>query len=413
MHRVNPFETAKKQLDQAAKIADFDPKYIERLKVPDRYVEVSIPVVMDNGEQKIFTGFRSQHNNARGPYKGGTRYFEQVNLDEIRALSFWMTFKNAVVNIPFGGGKGGIIFDPKKVSPAELERITRGYVQKIFHLIGPEVDSPGPDVGAGSQVMDWIMDEYSKLSGKKQFAASTGKSLDQGGSEGREEATGYGGGVILREVLSKNLIQPIKKTIAIQGFGNVGTFLAKSVHELGWRIVALSDSKGGVFNDQGIDLEQAAQHKKATGSLKDLAGTRNITNEELLELDVDILVPAALENVLTAENANRIKAQMIFEMANGPTTPEADEIFNQKKKIIIPDILANSGGVATSYYEWYQNMHQEKWPVDEVLSKLHTLMVQAFNDVFAVQQKYQTSFRNAAYILGAERIINTIKNKGV
>src|SRR3989344_2620595 len=330
MHRVNPFETAKKQLDQAAKIADFDPKYIERLKVPDRYVEVSIPVIMDNGEQKIFTGFRSQHNNARGPYKGGIRYSEQVNLDEIRALSFWMTFKNAVVNIPFGGGKGGIIFDPKKVSEAELERITRGYVGKIFNLIGPELDCPGPDVGTSAQIMDWIMDEYGRLSGKEQLAVATGKTLEHGGSNGREEATGFGGGVILREVLSKNLISSDRKTIAIQGFGNVGSYLAESVRELGWKIVALSDSKGGIYNESGINLAAAEAHKKKTGALRDFEHSKNISNEELLELDIDVLVPAALENVFTMENAPKIKATMIFEMANGPTTPEADEIFNKK-----------------------------------------------------------------------------------
>jgi len=405
----NQFENAKKQLEIAAGIANFDPNLIERLKFPDRYVEVSIPIVLDNGEQKIFTGFRSQHNNARGPYKGGTRYFEQVSLDEIRALSFWMTFKNAVINIPFGGGKGGIIFNPKNFSKQERERITRGYVQKIFHLIGPEIDSPGPDVGAGSEVMDWIMDEYSKLSGKKQLAASTGKTIENGGSKGREEATGFGGGVVLREVLSKNLISSERKTMAIQGFGNVGTFLAESVRELGWKIVALSDSKGGVYNENGIILSEAAAHKKKTGSLQGLASSKNITNGELLELDVDVLVPAALENVFTAENAEKIKAKMIFEMANGPTTPEAEEILNKNKKVIIPDILANSGGVATSYFEWYQNMHNEKWTTEKVLEKLGKLMSQAFNDVHAVQQKYNTTFRNAAYILALERIQIEVK----
>lgn len=406
----NPFENAKRQLDLAASIAKFDPNLVERLKFPDRYVEVSIPVMMDDGKQKIFTGFRSQHNNARGPYKGGTRYFEQVSLDEIRALSFWMTFKNAIVNIPMGGGKGGIIFDPKKVSKRELESITRGYVQKIFHLIGPEVDSPGPDIGAGSEIMDWIMDEYSRLSGKKVLAASTGKSIGNGGSNGRAESTGFGGGVVLREVLSKKFISTERKTIAIQGFGLVGTFLAESVRELGWKIVALSDSRGGIYNENGIDLGEAEAHKKKTGALQDLQGSKNISNSELLELDVDVLVPAALENVLTLENAHKIKAKIIFEMANGPTTPEADEILNKNGKIIIPDILANSGGVATSYYEWYQNIHNEKWTTEEVLKKLEKLMSQAFVDVYTVQQKYKTTFRNAAYILALERIKEKIKS---
>jgi glutamate dehydrogenase (NAD(P)+) len=413
MANINPFETAKKQLESAAKIAQSDPNLIAQLKLPDRYVEVSIPVIMDNGEQKIFTGFRSQHNNARGPYKGGTRYFEQVSLDEIRALSFWMTFKNAVVNIPFGGGKGGIIFDPKKVSKAELERITRAYTDKIFHLIGPQVDCPGPDVGTSAQIMDWIMDEYSKLSGQKQLAVTTGKTLDHGGSEGREAATGFGGGVVLREALSKKLIASDRKTIAIQGFGNVGTFLAESVKELGWKIVALSDSKGGIYNESGLDLKQAEAHKKQTGALRDLSGSKNISNEELIELDVDVLVPAALENVFTAENADKIRAKMIFEMANGPTTPEADEVFAKKNIVVIPDILANSGGVATSYYDWYQNLHNEKWTEKEVLDKLHKLMTDAFAEVFAVQQKYKTTFRNAAFILAINRIAQAIKDQGI
>ena len=402
---INPFETAKAQLDKAAAAANLDSDLVERLKVPDRYVEVSIPVVMDNGEQKIFTGFRSQHNNARGPYKGGIRFHPEVNLDEVRALSFWMTFKNAVVGVPFGGGKGGIVFDPKKVSLAELEKISRGYVQKISRLIGPELDVPAPDVNTNSQIMDWMVDEYAKLTrDKNALACFTGKSLGNGGSEGRQEATGFGGGVVLREILAKNLIQAKRKTIAIQGFGNVGQFIAEAVASLGWKIVALSDSKGGIYNETGLNLQAAGEHKKQTGALKDFSGSANITNAELLELGVDVLIPAALENVLTAENAERVKAPLIFEMANGPTTTEADEIFQNSGKIVIPDILANSGGVATSYFEWYQNMHREKWSREQVLDKLKSLMIQALADVFTVHKKYQTSFRSAAYILAAERL---------
>src|SRR3989344_5077735 len=247
---TNPFETAKAQLAEAAKIASFDANYIERLMIPDRYVEVSIPVIMDNGSQRIFSGFRSQHNNVRGPYKGGIRYHDLVNLDEVRALSFWMTFKNAVVNVPFGGGKGGVVFDPKQVSKKELEKISRGYVRKLYHVLGPDVDVPAPDVNTNPEIMDWMVDEYEKLAGKPALAAFTGKSVDKGGSEGRESATGFGGGVVLREILGKNLIPAARKTLAIQGFGNVGTFLAESVKDLGWKIVALSDSKGGVYNEQ-------------------------------------------------------------------------------------------------------------------------------------------------------------------
>ena len=401
---TNPFETAKAQLEGAAKIAKLDPDLIQRLKVADRYVEVSIPVVMDNGEQRIFTGFRSQHNHARGPYKGGIRFHPEVSLDEVRALSFWMTFKNAVVSVPFGGGKGGVVFDPKKVSPAELEKISRGYVQKIYRLIGPEIDVPAPDVNTNSQIMDWMVDEYSKLTGLEQLAAFTGKSLGNGGSEGREEATGFGGGIVLREVLGKNLIQANRKTIAIQGFGNVGKFIAKGVANLGWKIVALSDSKGGIYNEAGLDLQAAEAHKKQAGILKDISGSANITNEELLELDVDVLIPAALSDILTNENAARIKAPLIFEMANGPTTREADEIFESHSRIVIPDILANSGGVAASYFEWYQNIHDQKWSREQVLDKLKSLMVQAFADVYAAREQYRTTFRNAAYILAAKRL---------
>lgn len=402
---TNPFESAKKQLEQAAQAAGLDAKQIERLKNPDRYVEVSIPIIMDDGSQKIFTGFRSQHNNARGPYKGGIRYHQQVNLDEVRALSFWMSFKNAVVDVPFGGGKGGIIVNPKELSSAELERLSRAFVAKIYPIIGPEFDVPAPDVNTNGQIMGWMLDEYQKITGSKSMATFTGKAVEAGGSEGRTEATGFGGGYVLREAIKAGLVNSDKKTIAIQGFGNVATYLAESVKDLGFKIVALSDSKGGIYSEQGIDLTAAEEHKKATGALKDLANTKNISNEELLELNVAVLVPAALENVLTKDNAEKIQAKFILEMANGPTTPEADEIFAKKNILAIPDILANSGGVCVSYFEWYQNMHDEKWSKEEVLAKLDKHMVKAFNDVVAVQKKYNTNYRTAAYILAAERIM--------
>lgn len=405
----NPFETAKHQLTEAAKIAGLDANKIERLKNPDRYTEISIPVVMDNGEQQIFTGFRSQHNNARGPYKGGIRYHQNVSLDEVRALSFWMSFKNAVVNVPFGGGKGGIIFDPKLVSETELEKISRGFVQKLYRLIGPEVDVPAPDVNTGGQIMGWMLDEYEKLTNTKAPATFTGKALDNGGSEGRTEATGFGGGYILREAIKNNLVATDKKTIAIQGFGNVATYLAEAVKDMDFKIVALSDSKGGIYKEDGLDLSAVEEHKKQTKALKDFPGSKNISNEELLELDVTVLVPAALENVLTADNADRVKAKFILEMANGPTTPEADVIFAKKGVPVIPDILANSGGVATSYYEWYQNMHTEHWTKEQVLEKLDKQMIQAFADVYEAKQKHNCTFRQAAYIVAAGRIIEAMK----
>jgi glutamate dehydrogenase/leucine dehydrogenase len=401
----NPFDSAKAQLDAAAKTANLDSAKVEQLKHPDRYVEVSIPVTMDDGSQRIFTGFRSQHNNSRGPYKGGVRYHHKVNLDEVKALSFWMSFKNAVVDVPFGGGKGGIIVNPKELSEAELERLSRGFIKKIHRLLGPEFDVPAPDVNTNGKIMGWFLNEYEKQTGTKAPATFTGKTIEDGGSEGRTEATGFGGGYVLKQALAHNLVPGEQKTIAIQGFGNVATYLAEITKDMGFKIVALSDSKGGIYNGEGIDLASAEAHKEQTGALKDLSGTENISNEQLLELDVAILVPAALENVLTAENADNIKAKFILEMANGPTTPEADEIFHKKGVTVIPDILANSGGVCTSYFEWYQNMHNEKWSKEDVLAKLEKQMIEAFNNVFEKKQKYDTTFRNAAYIVAAERII--------
>jgi glutamate dehydrogenase/leucine dehydrogenase len=446
---TNPFESAKQQLDAAAQASGADVNIVERLKFPDRYIEVSIPVIMDNGEQRIFEGFRSQHNNSRGPYKGGIRYHQDVNLDEVRALSFWMTFKNAVVDVPFGGGKGGIIVNPKELSEGELERLSRGYMQKMFRNFGPELDVPAPDVNTNGQIMAWMRNEYENLTGTTAPAVITGKAVEDGGSEGRTEATGFGGGYVLREALSAGLIMsrndnplPTSHTsllgqspsiasssrgggaeepppreegvgggysIAIQGFGNVATYLAEYAKEHGFKIVALSDSKGGVFNENGIDVAAAEAHKKSTGTLRGLDGTTEITNEELLELDVDVLVPAALENVLTAENAGKVKAKFILEMANGPTTPEADEIFAQNGVVVVPDILANSGGVCVSFFEWHQNMHNEKWSKEDVLKKLDEHMVAAFGAVRAAQAKHNTTMRTAAYIVALERITEKMK----
>ncbi len=409
--KINPFESAKQQLLAAAQAAQLDKNIVEQLSFPDRYIEVSIPVKMDDGTQRIFTGFRSQHNNARGPYKGGIRYHQDVDLDEVKALSFWMTFKNAVVNVPFGGGKGGIIVNPKELSEGELERLSRGYMRQMFRNFGPEIDVPAPDVNTNSTIMGWMKDEFEKLTGTSAPGVITGKAVGQGGSEGRTEATGFGGGYILREALKAGLISPPSErgargglTIAIQGFGNVATYLSEYAQEHGFKVVALSDSKGGIYNAEGINITEAESHKKSTGALKDLSGTTAITNEELLELDVDVLVPAALENVFTADNAELIKAQFILEMANGPTAPEADEVFTRKGITVIPDILANSGGVAVSYYEWYQNMHNENWSKEDVLSKLDGLMVAAFQEVMTAKEKYQTSFRTGAYIVATQRL---------
>ncbi|HMQ01921.1 MAG TPA: Glu/Leu/Phe/Val dehydrogenase [Candidatus Doudnabacteria bacterium] len=401
----NPFESAKKQLQIAADTAKLDSAKIEQLMHPDRYIEVSIPVQMDDGSQRIFEGFRSQHNNVRGPYKGGIRYHQDVNLDEVRALSFWMTFKNAVVDVPFGGGKGGIVVNPKLLSEGELERLSRGYMRQMWRNFGPEVDVPAPDVNTNGTIMGWMRDEYEQIIGTQVPGVITGKAVDDGGSEGRTEATGFGGGYVLREAVAADLVAGERKTIAIQGFGNVATYLSEYVTQHGFKIVALSDSRGGVYNEAGIDVAAAEAHKKSTGALTGLANTKNITNEELLELDVDVLVPAALENVLTIDNASKVKAKFILEMANGPTTPEADEIFARNNIIVVPDILANSGGVCVSYFEWYQNMHNEKWDKVDVLKKLDEHMVAAFRAVREAQEKYKCTMRTAAYIVAAQRIL--------
>lgn len=401
---INPFESAKKQLSLASQTAGLPTDLVERLMRPDRYIEVAIPVKMDNGSIKIFTGFRSQHNNARGPYKGGIRYHQDVNLDEVKALSFWMTFKNAVVDVPFGGGKGGIVVNPKELSEPELERLSRGYMQMMWRNFGPEIDVPAPDVNTNGIIMGWMRDEFEKFSGVSAPAVITGKAISDGGSEGRTEATGFGGGYILREALQAGLVSGDRKTIAVQGFGNVATYLSEYVAQHGFKIVALSDSKGGVYNPEGIDIAAAEAHKKATKALSGLAGTTVISNEELLQLDVDVLVPAALENVLTKENAEKVKAKFILEMANGPTTPEADEIFAKNNVVVVPDILANSGGVCVSYFEWYQNMHNEQWSKEDVLQKLDEHMVKAFASVKKVQEQYNCTMRTAAYIVAALRL---------
>lgn len=408
----NPFENAKGQLRKAAEVASLDPQKIEQLEFADRYIDVSIPVTMDDGSQKIFTGFRSQHNNARGPYKGGIRYHQEVNLDEVLALSFWMTFKNAVINVPFGGGKGGIIVNPKELSETELEQLSRGYVKQMWRNLGPLVDVPAPDVNTNNQIMSWMRDEYEAQTGSVSPGVITGKAIENGGSEGRTEATGFGGGYVLREAVASGLVtNPAaeQKTIAIQGFGNVATYLAEYVKDHGFMVVALSDSRGGVYNAQGIDVQAAESHKKATGALKGLAGTSEISNEELLELEVDVLVPAALENVFTAKNAEKVKSKFILEMANGPTTSEADEIFEKNNVVVVPDILANSGGVCVSYFEWYQNMHNQKWSKEDVLTKLDEHMTAAFKEVRELQNKYECSMRTAAYILASQRIISEMK----
>lgn len=402
----NPFKNTIEQINAAAKIGKFDSQLIEILKVPERILQVEIPLKMDNGKIQIFHGYRVQHNNARGPYKGGIRFHPGTNMDEVKALATWMSIKCATVNIPFGGGKGGIKVDSKKLSAMELERLTRCYVRKIFDFVGPEKDIPAPDVYTTPQIMAWYADEYSRLAKKKTPACVTGKPVENGGSFGRDTATARGGQFVLEKFLkiSKTKISN-EKTVAIQGFGNAGENITRLLSAAGFKIVAVSDSTGGIFNTDGLDPKVIAKLKKKYGGIKSIPKDKKISNEQLMVLDVDILIPAALENVITGKNAGKIKAKIVLEVANGPVTPEADKILAKKKIIIIPDILANAGGVTVSYFEWFQNMKKQKWTKEQVDQKLKTKMDDAMLAVYLAAKKYNCPLRQAAYILAIKRII--------
>ena len=404
----NPFQNALTQLDKAVKIIDLNKNIHEILKQPERVLTVSIPVKMDNGETRVFIGYRSQFNNTLGPYKGGIRYHQNVSLDEVKALSFWMMVKCATVNIPMGGGKGGIIVNSKELSEGELERLSRGYIQKIWREIGSNQDVPAPDMYTNGKIMGWMRDEYEKLVGHDDPGVITGKALTDGGSEGRGTATAQGGVYMVKELAKKMNLIPENTTVAVQGMGNVGGFMAKILKAEGYKVVAISDSKGGVYSET-LNLDVLFQHKETTGSVQDLPDTKNISNAELLELPVDILVPSAMENQITVDNVNNIKAKYIIEMANGPTTPEADEILKEKGIIVVPDVLANAGGVTVSYFEWYQNVHNEKWNEKEVFEKLEPIMVKAFDEVWETKEKYNIDMRTAAFVKAIERVAEKMK----
>ncbi len=410
---LNPFEIAQKQLDEAAEILNLDDSTHEILRWPQREIHVTIPVKMDNGETKIFHGFRVQYNDARGPCKGGIRYHPEETIDTVRALAAWMTWKCAVVDIPYGGGKGGIVCNPKEMSEGELERLSRGYIRAINYFIGPEKDIPAPDVYTNPQIMAWMMDEYSKLKGYNVPGMITGKPIPLGGSLGRGDATARGGMYVLREA-AKNLGIDLKKaTVAIQGYGNAGQFAAKLVTELfGSKLVAISDSKGGIYSEKGLDWKEVLEHKKKNDSVVDFKGTKNITNEEILELNVDVLIPAALENVITEKNAERIKAKIILELANGPTTPEADKILYENRIFVIPDFLANAGGVTVSYFEWVQNNYGYYWEEQEVHDRLDRKMTKAFYDVYEESRKREVHMRLAAYLVSVQRVVEAMKLRG-
>ncbi|MEJ0021590.1 MAG: Glu/Leu/Phe/Val dehydrogenase [Candidatus Doudnabacteria bacterium] len=412
MPKINPFKSAMQQLENAAAVLKLDKQVLALLKQPTRVISVSIPLKMDNGEVKIFQGLRVQYNDARGPFKGGLRYHPQVDLDEVKALAFWMSIKNAVVGVPYGGGKGGIAVDPKKLSKPELERMSRKFIDLIYKNIGPDVDVPAPDVNTTPEIMGWMVDEYSKLVGKFTPAVITGKPISMGGSQGREEATGFGGVEILKQAIKAGGLKK-NASLAVQGFGNVGSFFAELASAAAFKVVALSDSKGGIYNPRGLDIKKIHQYKEENRMLQGFPGTIDVSNEKLLELPVDVLVPAALENQIHKGNAKKIRAKVIIEMANGPTTPEADIILHKKGIWVIPDVLSNSGGVATSYLEWSQNLSGYYWTKTEVLKKLTVYMTEAWQNVLSSREKYNTDFRTAAFILAINRIAEAMRDRGI
>lgn len=413
MSSVNPFESAMKQLDKAAEFLQDYQENIDMLRVPQRQVEVRIPVRMDSGETKVFSGYRVQHDNTRGPFKGGIRFHPQADIHEVKALAFWMAIKCAVVDIPYGGGKGGITVDPEKLSERELEKLSRGWVRAMSNIIGTDEDIPAPDVNTNAQIMAYMVDEYSKLMRSYEPGAFTGKPLELGGSEGREAATGQGGFYCLEDTAKHLGMDPSETRIAVQGFGNVGMHFARLAHNAGFKIIALSDSRGAVYCENGIDPMAVLRHKKDKGGVSGAAGCGDISNEELLELDCEILAPAALENVITAENADKIKAKAVIELANGPTTPEADEILHKKSVIVVPDVLANAGGVTVSYFEWVQNKQGYYWSEQDVLEKLRPIMKKAYRKAWEKKEEIDSDMRTAAFVLAVERIAKAMRLRSV
>ena len=393
------------QLDRAAAIAGIDPAVVDALRAPEHIHEFDIPVTMDDRTQKVFKGYRVQYNSRRGPYKGGIRYHANVDVDEVKALAFLMAIKTAVVDIPMGGGKGGVIVNPKELSSGELERLTRGYVRAGAEFFGPERDVPAPDVNTTPEMMAWFADEYCALApGPTCRAVVTGKPVADGGSAGRDTATAQGGFYVLQAALEKIGLPMVGARVAIQGFGNAGAVMATLCHAAGMNIVAVSDSQGGILNVDGLDPNAVAIFKLTNGTVVGFPGAATITNEQLLEINGDVLIPAALENVITKDNAPRIKAKIILELANGPTTPEADVILKERGVTVVPDVLANAGGVTVSYFEWNQNMQGERWIEEQVFAKLKPIMINNFNAIWQLAQEKQVNLRTAAFALALKRL---------
>ena len=410
---LNPFEIAQQQFDSAAEQLKLESWLREVLRRPKRQLIVSIPTKMDDGSIRVFEGYRVQHNLARGPAKGGIRYHPSVTLDEVKALASWMTWKCATVNIPFGGGKGGVICDPKRMSLRELENMTRRYASEISIIIGPERDIPAPDVYTNAQTMAWLMDTYSMTVGATQLGVVTGKPLQIGGSQGRAEATARGVQFVTREACHEKKISLKGAKVVVQGFGNAGSVAARLLGEDGASIIAVSDSGGGILNPKGLDITAVLAHKESTGSLRGFRNADSISNERLLELECDVLVPAALENQITQANAGRVRAKIVAEAANGPTTPGADEILHKNGVFLIPDILANAGGVTVSYFEWVQSLQAFFWEEAQVNHHLEKVMTRAFNEVLAISKKFNVHMRDAAYLLAVGRVAEATRIRGI
>jgi len=410
---LNPFEIAQQQFDSAAERLKLESWMREVLRRPKRQLIVSIPTRMDDGSIKVFEGYRVQHNLARGPAKGGIRYHPSVTLDEVKALASWMTWKCATVNIPYGGGKGGVICDPKNMSLRELENMTRRYASEISLIIGPDRDIPAPDVYTNAQTMAWIMDTYSMTVGATQLGVVTGKPLQIGGSQGRAEATARGVQFVTREACRERAISLKGAKVAVQGFGNAGSVAARLLSEDGASIIAVSDSSGGILNPKGLNITAVLAHKESTGSLRGFRDADSISNDRLLELECDVLVPAALENQITLANASRIRAKIVAEAANGPTTPGADEVLHKNGVFLIPDILANAGGVTVSYFEWVQSLQAFFWEEAQVNHHLEKVMTRAFNEVLSIAKKFNVHMRAAAYILAVGRVAEATRIRGI
>jgi len=409
----NPLLSAEARFDNAAERLGLDDGMRKVLRAPAREMTVNIPVPLDDGRLEVFTGYRVQHSIARGPAKGGIRYAPDVTLDEVRALASWMTWKCAVTNVPFGGGKGGIICDPMLLSPGELERMTRRYTAQLYEFIGPEIDVPAPDVNTNEQTMAWIMDTYSMRSGHTQTAVVTGKPIDLGGSRGRSEATGRGCMVVTEQALKRFGLERGNARVVIQGFGNVGGMAAKLMERAGFKVIAIVEYDGAVYNANGLDIRALGEHRQKTGSVVDFAGGENMNRDEAFFLETDVLMPAARENVITSQNAHRVRAKILCEGANGPTTHLADPILREKGVFVIPDILANAGGVTVSYFEWVQDRQGYFWNEQLVNDRLEEIMIYSFNDVVAYAEKHAVDNRTAAYMLALDRVAIAIKLRGI